>query len=87
MNAEGRITERDWSYYTTTEVVFKPVGMTAEQLQAGYYRIYMETYSIPNILRRVFRDWRGIPYRAAMNFSSRNKALKMQKYKIASLTE
>jgi radical SAM superfamily enzyme YgiQ (UPF0313 family) len=80
MSSQGRITNRDWSYYTTTEVVFKPEKMTAQELQDGYYRIYKEAFSLPNVIRRVFRSPFGIAYRAAMNFSSRNKALRMQKF-------
>ena len=77
LDAEGRILERDWAKYHTGEVVFRPKGMTAGELQDGYHWIFRETYSIPNILKRALRHWRGIPYRLAMNISYRNKALKM----------
>jgi len=33
------------------------------------------------MLKRVFRSWRGIPMRLAVNISYRNKALKMPQAK------
>ncbi|MCL5269706.1 MAG: B12-binding domain-containing radical SAM protein [bacterium] len=80
--AEGRIVEKRWDRYHTGEVVFTPRLMTADQLQDGYHWIFRQTYTIPNILKRVLRGWRprdlrGIPVRVAMNISYRNKALKM----------
>ncbi len=75
LEKDKRIVERDWSKYHTSDVVFQPVGMTAEQLQDGYDWIFRQTYTIPNILKRVFRSLRGIPYRAAINLSYRKKAL------------
>jgi radical SAM superfamily enzyme YgiQ (UPF0313 family) len=75
MEKDQRILEREWSKYHTSEVVFRPVGMTVEELQDGYNWIFRQTYTIPNILKRVFRSWRGIPYRVAVNLSYRKKAL------------
>jgi radical SAM superfamily enzyme YgiQ (UPF0313 family) len=51
--SEGRITDMDWSHYNTSNVVFKPKHMTAEQLREGYLRIYKEFYSLKNILKRL----------------------------------
>jgi radical SAM superfamily enzyme YgiQ (UPF0313 family) len=75
MEKDMRILEKDWSKYHTSEVVFQPSNMTAEELQNGYNWIFRQTYTFPNILKRVFRTWRGIPYRAAVNLSYRKKAL------------
>jgi radical SAM superfamily enzyme YgiQ (UPF0313 family) len=75
MEKDHRILEQDWSKYHTGEVVFQPVGMTVEELQDGYDWIFRKTYTLPNILKRVFRSWRGIPYRVAVNLSYRKKAL------------
>jgi radical SAM superfamily enzyme YgiQ (UPF0313 family) len=77
MEKGQRILERDWSKYHTSEVVFQPVSMTVEELQDGYNWIFRQTYTLPNILKRVFRSWRGIPYRVVVNISYRNKALQM----------
>ena len=55
MKAQGRILTDDWSRYTQADVVFQPQKMTPEQLQTLYYRAWRKTYSIWNVLRRVFR--------------------------------
>ena len=78
LEKEGRIIDRDWAKYHTGEVVFQPKGMTAEQLQNGYYWIFRNIYSIKNILKRNFRrNLKGLIYRVAANLSYRKKALKM----------
>lgn len=77
LEKEGRIIDRDWGKYHTGEVVFRPRGMTAEELQRGYYWIFRETYSIRNILKRSLRSTKGVTYRIAANLSYRKKALKM----------
>lgn len=77
MERDGRITERDWSRYHTGEVVFKPKGMTAEELLNGYHWIFRKTYSVTNILKRSLSSPSGIQYRVAANLSYRKKALKM----------
>lgn len=74
---EGRITDRDWAKYHTGEVVYRPLRMSAEELQQGYYWIYRKTYTLKNILKRSLRSPRGIIYRIGANISYRNKALKM----------
>ncbi|MFQ5586267.1 MAG: B12-binding domain-containing radical SAM protein [Thermodesulfobacteriota bacterium] len=77
MEREGRITERDWSRYHTGEVVFRPKGMTAEELLNGYHWIFRKTYSVKNILKRSLKGRRGISHRIASNLSYRKKALRM----------
>lgn len=77
LEKEGRIVDRDWAKYHTGEVVFRPAGMTPEELQNGYYWIFKNTYTIPNILKRSLRSPKGIVYRIAANLSYRKKALKM----------
>lgn len=52
MDAAGRIAHRDWDRYDTRQVVFRPVGMTPEQLEDGYWRAYRDFYRWPAI-------WRG----------------------------
>ena len=53
MQEAGRITDHNLSNYNTSHVVFKPKGMSAEELYAGYLWIYREFYSLPNIWRRM----------------------------------
>ena len=52
--AEGRVRSRDWDLYDTRHAVFTPAGMTAEQLEAGYWGAYREFYRWRNILRASF---------------------------------
>ena len=56
MKGEGRLTDTDLSHYDTAHVVFKPKGMSAEELYAGYLWIYREVYSWKNIIRRTPRS-------------------------------
>jgi radical SAM superfamily enzyme YgiQ (UPF0313 family) len=52
MQAQGRMLHRDWDRYDTRQVVFRPAGMTAEQLTDGYWRAYRDFYRWSAI-------WRG----------------------------
>ncbi len=53
MKDERRITDSNLTKYNTSHVVFRPKGMTAEELYEGYLWIYREFYSFRNILRRM----------------------------------
>jgi radical SAM superfamily enzyme YgiQ (UPF0313 family) len=44
VEAEGRITHRDWDRYDTRHVVYEPRGMTPRQLEDGYWRAYRDFY-------------------------------------------
>jgi radical SAM superfamily enzyme YgiQ (UPF0313 family) len=57
MRDEGRIVTTDWSLYDGKNVVFEPRGMTADELQNGFYSIWKKTYSYPSIVRRAFGEW------------------------------
>jgi radical SAM superfamily enzyme YgiQ (UPF0313 family) len=52
MEAAGRIMHRDWTLYDTRHVIYRPSGMTAQQLEDGYWRAYRDFYRWGNI-------WRG----------------------------
>ena len=51
MAVEGRLLHRDWDLYDTRHVVFRTVGMTAEELESGYWRAYRDFYRWGSILR------------------------------------
>ncbi|MDE6754275.1 MAG: B12-binding domain-containing radical SAM protein [Muribaculaceae bacterium] len=55
MLEEGRIVNFNQKDYTTSEVVFQPLSMSAEQLKEGYLKIYEDIYSWNNIFRRLPR--------------------------------
>ncbi|MFI5952825.1 B12-binding domain-containing radical SAM protein [Cryptosporangium sp. NPDC051539] len=44
IDAEDRLVHRDWERYDTRHVVYRPRGMTAGQLEAGYWRAYRDFY-------------------------------------------
>jgi len=52
LEAAGRIIERNLGKYNTSNVVFKPTGMTAAELNEGYRWMYRQFYSYKNIIRR-----------------------------------
>jgi len=50
--SENRITDFKPNKYNTSNVVFQPQKMTAEELRNGYLWIYREFYSLKNIIKR-----------------------------------
>ena len=52
MDEAMRIIDYDLRKYNTSNVVFKPVGMTAEELNEGYRLMYRQFYSFKSIIRR-----------------------------------
>lgn len=53
LNSQGRILSTDWGRYDGRHVVFRPVGMTVEELQNGLYSAWDQTYGLRSILKRV----------------------------------
>ncbi|RYZ24327.1 MAG: B12-binding domain-containing radical SAM protein [Chitinophagaceae bacterium] len=51
MEADGRILHCDWSRYDTRQVVYKTIGLTADELKKGYDRAYRDFYSWGNVLQ------------------------------------
>lgn len=51
LSAGGRITSQDWDLYDTRHAVFRPAGMSAESLEAGYWQAYRDFYAWGSILR------------------------------------
>ncbi len=51
MMAENRIVHNNWDLYDTRHVVYKPAKLSAEALEAGYWRAYREFYSWANLFK------------------------------------
>jgi radical SAM superfamily enzyme YgiQ (UPF0313 family) len=51
MEGEGRLLHRHWDLYDTRQVVYKTVGLTAEELKRGYDWSYQSFYSWGNVLK------------------------------------
>jgi radical SAM superfamily enzyme YgiQ (UPF0313 family) len=69
LQAEGRIFDHNWAHYDTTYVVFEPTGMTAQELEAGYFYAYREFYRLDSILTRALRPGPGALRRLALNLA------------------
>ncbi|MDH5680726.1 MAG: B12-binding domain-containing radical SAM protein [Spirochaetota bacterium] len=66
-NEAGRLLHKDWDNYKVSEVVFQPSQMSPEELSEGYWRTYDRFYSIPSIIKRMFRRrTRGILFNIYM---------------------
>jgi radical SAM superfamily enzyme YgiQ (UPF0313 family) len=57
LKKEGRIITEDWSKYDMATAVFRPKGMTIEQLQEGFWWVNKEFYSLRSMARRIFQPW------------------------------
>ncbi len=51
LEAEGRLTTRNWDLYDTRHVVYRPARLTPAELEAGYWRAYRDFYRWPAIVR------------------------------------
>lgn len=60
MSAEGRILHDDWSRYDTRQVVYRPLRLSAQALEAGYWRAYRQFYAWRNITQAslVHEGWK-----------------------------
>jgi radical SAM superfamily enzyme YgiQ (UPF0313 family) len=53
LEEEGRIFDHDWSHYDMSHVVFRPKGMTIQELQKGYLWAQKYTCAPRSILKRL----------------------------------
>jgi radical SAM superfamily enzyme YgiQ (UPF0313 family) len=51
MQQQQRLTSLNWDLYDTRHAVFQPARMSAQALEAGYWRTYKDFYSWSNILQ------------------------------------
>ena len=51
MQTQKRMTSNDWDLFDTRHVVYKPAKMSAESLEAGYWRAYRDFYKWSAILK------------------------------------
>jgi len=56
LEKKGRILTRDWSKYTTRDVVFQPKHMTPEELLYNTVKLRKEWYKTSNILKRLLKS-------------------------------
>lgn len=80
----GRILEKNLSLYDICHVIFKPVRMTKQQIEEGFWRIYRKFYSMKEIIARILKArlkdmaylffanlrFRGLVYKKSYPYSS-----------------
>ncbi|SPD73914.1 putative Radical SAM domain protein [uncultured Desulfobacterium sp.] len=69
LETENRIIHKDWSYYDMNHVVFRPAGMTQEELQQGYAWALKYLASPSSILSRIKKKSAARKYFLTANFS------------------
>lgn len=76
LDREGRIIERNWSFYDAEHVVFKPKNMSPEFLQQGLIYAWQHAYSLRSIFKRLSGSRClpavAIPANLGYNFYARN---------------
>lgn len=66
MEKDGRIIEKDWSLYDCQNCVIKPAKMLPQVVEAGHNRLWKESYTFKNIVKRIsyidsfFEKWKMI---------------------------
>jgi radical SAM superfamily enzyme YgiQ (UPF0313 family) len=77
LDAQGRIIDRDWANYNTNSVVYRPVGMTPDQLFDGYYRLQNAVHTVPAIVRRFWGATSKKNFWIPMNYGFRRSIRKL----------
>jgi len=74
---EGRIVDLDWSNYNTNNVVYRPQGMTAEQLFDGYFQLQKAVHTVPAIVQRFWGTTSRANFWLPMNYGFRRSVQKL----------
>ena len=74
---EGRIIDHDWSNYNTNTVVYRPKGMTAQQLFDGYFRLQNAVHTVPAIVQRFWGTTSKWNFWLPMNYGFRRSIKKL----------
>jgi len=81
MKAEGRILTDDWARYDMNHVVFRPRGISVEELQQGFNWAYSRLYSWPSIAKRLLGVRRNLQLFGPQNVGFRRAWLEVLKDK------
>ena len=74
---ERRIIDHDWSNYNTNTVVYRPQGMTAQQLFDGYFRLQNAVHTVPAIVQRFWGTTSKANFWLPMNYGFRRSIKKL----------
>jgi radical SAM superfamily enzyme YgiQ (UPF0313 family) len=77
LDAQGRIIDRDWANYNTNSVVYRPIGMTPDQLFDGYYRLQNAVHTVPAIVQRFWGSTSRKNFWIPMNYGFRRSIRKL----------
>jgi radical SAM superfamily enzyme YgiQ (UPF0313 family) len=66
--SEGRLLHKDWRFYDTAHVVFRPKHLSPQELAEGYAWCYERLFSHASIWLRRPYDWRAVPPYLAMSY-------------------
>ena len=80
LERQGRILNRDWTYYDGQHVVFRPANMTVDDLRRGTERAWRAAYSLRGIARRLARSPAPLTVRLATNFGYRFYARHLNRF-------
>jgi radical SAM superfamily enzyme YgiQ (UPF0313 family) len=80
LEAEGRITTRNWELYDGQHVVFQPRQMTADQLQRGTELAWKHAYSWRSMARRVRHTAAPLHVGLLTNFGYRRYAHNLNRF-------
>jgi radical SAM superfamily enzyme YgiQ (UPF0313 family) len=80
LEAEGRILTRDWELYDGQHVVFRPAGMSVEELQRGTETAWRHAYSAASIIRRIASSPSPLAVRLGANLAYRFYARNLHRY-------
>jgi radical SAM superfamily enzyme YgiQ (UPF0313 family) len=80
MEKSDRILSRDWSLYDAQHVVFKPVGMTVQQLEEGHRWIWDKAYTVASITKRLTRSMTFLEYAILANIGYRYYAKALPRF-------
>ncbi len=81
MLEENRLLTRNWSYYNTNNVVFRPKLMSPEKLLEGYYHALKEFHSYSSILKRLWGTKAYKNFFYPMNFGFRQTIKKTTRHR------
>ncbi|HSR41372.1 MAG TPA: DUF4070 domain-containing protein, partial [Longimicrobiales bacterium] len=80
LEGEGRILTRDWELYDGQHVVFRPLGMTVEELSRGTERAWRRAYGWTSMLRRLRRTAAPLHVALLTNLGYRHYARNLHRF-------
>lgn len=80
LDGEGRILTRDWSLYDGQHVVFRPSGMSVEELRKGTERAWRRAYGWRGMARRIARTAAPLPVAVTTNLAYRHYARNLHRF-------